>query len=147
MAPGPLQGLLPLKIVRVESLRDGVREADNGFSVSRWLEHVETDLTPEYALSDGRGVVFAEGPYRYLAAWPDAALLSVLVGRMAGEAGLKTIELPEGIRIRSSADHILAFNYSSAAIDIGPVETALGAVNRVSGSDLLEPAGVAIWER
>ncbi|QLC22010.1 beta-galactosidase [Parasphingopyxis sp. CP4] len=147
LAPGVLQDLLPLKVVRVESLRDGVREEGDGFSVSRWLEHVETDLTPEYALSDGRGIVYAEGSYRYLAAWPDARLLSVLVGRMAGEAGLKTIELPEGLRVRSSADHILAFNYSSAAIDIGPVETALGAGNRVSGLDLLEPAGVAIWKR
>lgn len=147
LAPGVLQDVVPLKVVRVESLRDGVSEQGNGFSVSRWVEHVETEIAPEFALSNGQGVVFAEGPYRYLAAWPDAALLQDILNRMAGEAGLKTIALPKGLRLRSSADHIFAFNYSSAPIDIRAVEPELDGGQRVSGTDLLEPAGVAIWER
>ena len=147
LAPGVLQDLVPLKVVRVESLRDGVSEQGDGFTVSRWVEHVETEIAPEYALHSGQGLVFADGPYRYLAAWPDAALLQDILTRMAGEAGLQTIALPKGLRLRSSADHIFAFNYSSAPLDIRSVEAELGAGKRMSGTDLLEPAGVAIWER
>jgi beta-galactosidase len=132
LAPGNLRDLLPITIARVESLRDGVSEAGNGWSISRWREDVETALKPELALKDGRGVVFAQHNIRYCAAWPDRSLLDLLVGRVAGEAGIATATLPEGLRIRRTPTHLFAFNYSAQ-----PVRFDLTG-------ETIDPAGVSI---
>lgn len=147
LPPGGLQDLLPLRVARVESLRDGVVEEGDGFAVHRWLEHVEGEAEAEYSLRDGRGVVFANGPYRYLAAWPDRALLRTLVSRMAGEAGLPIFDLPDGLRTRSTTDHVFAFNYSDRPIAVKAVGAAFAAARQLVGEETLEPAEVAIWKR
>ena len=147
LPPGGLQALLPLKVVRVESLRNGVAEAGEGFAVRRWLEHVETDVEPEWALQDGRGIVFANGPYHYLAAWPDQPLLRAIFGRMAGEAGLGIRNLPNGLRLRSTADHIFAFNYSDRPILVTDLGSSFDTDRQLLGGETLQPADVAVWRR
>lgn len=143
LAPGALRERIPLTIRRVESLRDGEVETGDGWSVSRWIEEIETDLLPELALIDGRGVVFANRNVRYCAAWPDRSLLDLLVSRIADEAGLARLTLPEGLRIRRTASHVFAFNYSSTAIDTGPL--ALG--EPVMGESRIAAGEYAVWGR
>jgi beta-galactosidase len=116
LAPGTLKAAIPLTVTRVESLRDGVAEPAEGFTVTRWREDVASDLAPELADAAGRGVVWRHGNLRYCAVWPDRALLRLLVERMAGEAGLELLDLPEGIRLRRSASHAFTFNYASAPV-------------------------------
>lgn len=147
LPPGALQALLPLKVVRVESLRNGVAEAGEGFAVHRWLEHVEGDVAAEWTLEDGRGVVFADGRYRYLAAWPDQPLLRAILGRMAEEAGLSVVDLPDGLRIRSTADHIFAFNYSDRPTSVTDLGPTFESDRQLLGDETLEPADVAVWRR
>ncbi|MBA4081666.1 MAG: beta-galactosidase, partial [Erythrobacter sp.] len=65
-----------------------------------------------------RGVVYRHGPIRYCAIWPDRALLRLLVERMAGEAGVALLDLPEGIRVRRSASHVFTFNYAAQALAV-----------------------------
>ncbi len=142
LPPGPLQPHLPIRVVRVESLGDGVALEGNGFTVTRWFEHVETSLDAEERLVDGRGVVFASGKLRYLAGWPDAALLERLFGRMAREAGLATVALPADLRLRRTGTLRFAFNYGPDAVAL-PAE--LGAGGLLLGEDVLPPAGVAVW--
>lgn len=132
LAPGELRDLIPLTVTRVESLRDGIEETGEGWSIARWREDVQSDLPPEFALSDGRGVVFAQGNHRYLAAWPDKALLERLITRIADEARIKLTPLPEGLRIRRTATHLFAFNYST-----GPITFDLTG-------EVIDPAGVSI---
>ena len=141
LAPGELRDLVGLTVTRVESLRNNISNVGNGFSVSRWLEDVLTEEAPELTLDDGRGVVFANGNLRYCAAWPDRSLLDLLVERIADEAGLGLMNLPEGIRIRRSASHMFAFNYNAHAVDVG----ALGLGEPVVGSAMMEPAATSIW--
>jgi beta-galactosidase len=141
LPPGPLQSLLPLKVTRVESLRGGVSEAGDGFAVSRWLEEIETALPAEDRLADGRGVVFAAGRARYVATWPEPALLDRLVARLSAEAGLAAQLLPEGVRIRRAAEVGFAFNYSAAS---APTPLPAGA-QLIRGALALPPAGVAVW--
>ncbi|MEO1220546.1 MAG: beta-galactosidase [Pseudomonadota bacterium] len=143
LAPGALEDLLGLSVTRIESLRNNVSSVGNGFSVSRWLEDVLAQPSPELALDDGRGVVFAKGNVRYCAAWPDRSLLDLLVERIAHEADLDLLTLPEGIRIRRSATHIFAFNYAAHAIDV----SAIGLGEPVIGSEQIEPAATSIWTR
>ncbi len=141
LPPGPLQSAIPILIPRVESLREGLTEQGDGFEITRWFEHVETALAPDIALSDGRGIVYRAGGLRYLAGWPDAALLERLLREMAAEGGLSVTALPRDIRIRRAGDVTFAFNYGPEAFDL----TALTNGPPIIGDALLPPAGVAAW--
>ncbi len=141
LAPGKLSELVPLTVTRVESLRDGEIEHGDGWSIARWREDVETKLQPEFALRDGRGIVFAHGNARYIAAWPDRTLLDLLITRIADEVAIPLMPLPEGLRLRRTATHIFAFNYAAHRIDAG----ALGLGEPIIGSNQMEPAATAIW--
>ena len=141
LPPGNLRAAIPLTIPRVESLREGLVEQGDGFAVTRWFEHVESDLPPEERLTDGRGVVYASGPLRYLAVWPDEALLARVLGRMAGEAGLVTVDLPADLRLRRAGDVTFAFNYGPDIIDLEGIFNG----ELVIGNGAVPPAGVAAW--
>jgi beta-galactosidase len=141
LPPGGLQALIPIKIVRVESLRPGSFEPGDGFEVHRWLEHVETSLIPEERLSDGRGIVYLNGKLRYVAGWPGSTLLGRLIARMADEADLGTVHLPADLRIRRAGSLCFAFNYGT-----NPLTVPLGSDSRyVLGGAEIPAAGVAIW--
>ncbi|WP_231731208.1 MULTISPECIES: beta-galactosidase [Sphingomonas] len=141
LPPGPLQHAIPISIPRVESLREGLVEAGDGFAITRWFEHVESALAPEIALSDGRGIVYRSGAMRYLAGWPDAALLHRLIVTMAGEAGLAVADLPRDVRLRRAGELTFAFNYGPEVIDLAELTDR----PLVIGEALLPPAGVAAW--
>ena len=104
---------------------------------------METNLAAEEVLADGRGVVFKTGVCRYLAGWPDAELLRRVLTNMAIEARLDTVELPEGLRLRRTAQYTFAFNYANHVNAIPG-----GEANQYQlGSATLPPAGVAAWRR
>ena len=125
LAPGPLRAAIALTVTRVESLRDGVADAGEGFAVTRWREDVASDLVPELTDSAGRGVVYAHGNLRYCATWPDRALLRQLIERMADEAGLTLLDLPEGIRVRRTASHTFTFNYAAMPVHVPHLDATL----------------------
>ena len=133
--------LMPLKVTRVESLRAGVEHRGDDFVIRRWIETVESDLTPEVTTTDGRGVVYASTNRRYLAAWPDAELLDRLFRRMAGEAGLTIEALGADLRMRRAGGLRFAFNYGPEAVELPDSVPDL-----TIGSRTLSPAGVAIWQ-
>ncbi|MGY6551317.1 MAG: beta-galactosidase [Erythrobacter sp.] len=116
LAPGALQSLVPLKVARVESLRDGVAEQGDGWQIRRWREDIITDLAPDIIDEQGRGVLYRQGALRYLAAWPDRNLLRLLARRMADEAGIMVLDLPSPVRVRRSAAHEFTFNYSAEPV-------------------------------
>jgi beta-galactosidase len=126
LAPGALRDVIPLTVTRVESLRDGVAEPAGGWTVTRWREDVASDLAPEWADGAERGVIYYNAGLRYCAIWPDAALLALLVERMAGEAGVETTDLPEGIRVRRTQAHVFTFNYASEPVFLPHLGLTLG---------------------
>lgn len=116
LAPGALRDLTGVSVTRVESLRDGVAEAAEGFAVTRWREDVTLECACDLADAAGRAVVSYKHPVRYCAVWPDRALLALLAEKMAQEAGIATLDLPEGIRVRRTQAHVFTFNYSAAPV-------------------------------
>ena len=125
LAPGPLQDILPFKVVRVESLR--------GLPV-QWIDHVESDLAQELP------GLYRNGALRYLAHYPDADELDRIVALLAAEAGLNTILLPEGLRISRIGELVFAFNYSAHAMEVPD-----GIIGQfLLGGAAMEPAGVAV---
>lgn len=113
LAPGALRDVLGLTVIRVESLRRGVAEKADGFEVTRWREDVAGEGLAELTDAAGRTVVSYRNGLRYCAIWPDRALLRLLVERMADEAGLELLDLPEGIRVRCTQTHVFTFNYAA----------------------------------
>ena len=142
LPPGDLQALLPIRIVRVESLRDGLSEQGDGFEIRHWLEQVESDLVPEERLESGQGIVFRQASRRYVSGWPDDRLLRRLIARMAAEGGVEVCDLPQGLRIRRAGNLCFGFNYS--------VETAAAPVSEstrfVLGGPQIPSAGVSVWQ-
>ncbi len=143
LPPGALQSHLPIRVTRVESLREGLVVQGDGFSITRWIEHVETEIAAEEMLDDGRGIVFAANGLRYLAGWPDAALLARLFSRMAKEAGIATLALPEDIRLRRQGNLCFVFNYGPEPIDLDTFMALPEAL--LIGTPSLAPAGIAAW--
>ena len=141
LPPGLLQGLLPLTVTRVESLRDGIAEPGDGFAVTRWFEHIDTALPAEDRLADGRGVVFASGHTRYVATWPEPALLDRIVARLAVAAHLPAALLPTGVRVRRAGPICFAFNYGATSANL----TLPAGTHFLVGEAQLPPAGVAVW--
>ena len=142
LPPGPLRALLPLQVVRVESLRPGLCvEVEGGGALVRWREQVEGAIEPTLRAGDGHGVLFKSGRYAYLAGWPDDTLLDRVMTEAARAAGLAVERLPEGLRLRRRGDLTFAFNY-------GPDEAVApappGAVF-VLGERRLRRTEVAAW--
>lgn len=135
LAPGDLKAAIPLTVTRVESLRDGIAEPAEGFTVTRWREDVTSDLAPELTDGAGRGVVYANANIRYCAIWPDRSLLRLLVERMAGEADVPLLDLPEGVRERRTRSHVFTFNYAAEPVWVPHI------------GEVLEPAGWHIAPR
>ncbi len=136
LAPG---ALFPAKVCRVESLRPGLEHAGDGWSIARWLEHVETEADAELIAHDGTVASWRQGQVRYLAAWPTADLARTILANAAKDAGLVTHSLPEGLRIRRAGARLFAFNYATQ------VRTLPDSIKGtfVIGERTLPPAGVA----
>jgi beta-galactosidase len=129
LAPGALRDLTGVTVTRAESLRDGVAEGADGFAVTRWREDVAGELAPELADAEGRGVVYYRDGVRYCAVWPDRALLALLVERMASEAGVPLLDLPEGIRVRRTHAHVFTFNYTAQPVFVPHAGVTLPAAS------------------
>ena len=54
---------------------------------------------------------------RYLAGWPDDETFDRIMQGLCPEAGLPTLHLTGGLRIRDTATHRFVFNYANFAQD------------------------------
>ncbi len=140
LPPGPFQSLIPLTVARVETLRPGLLAAAHDGLIDGWLEHIDSALVPEIS-AGGHGIVWRHGHARYVAGGAEPKLLAALLGRAAGEAGLTTLALPEGVRVRHVGDHLFAFNYAATTRNVPLPASAQPLI----GDSHLQPAGVSIW--
>jgi beta-galactosidase len=144
LAPGPLAGLLGLRVTRVESYRAysavPVRYENGTFRFDRWREFVEPAAGTEVLAEteDGHPALTRRGRAHYLAGAPDEALLQRIVARLAGAAGLETLDLPAGLRTRTRGSHRFVFNYGPQPADISPhfagTSFALGGARLEAGA-------------
>ena len=145
LPPGPLQALLPLQVTRVESLRPGLTAPLEAFGqvwpVGVWREYSRSELEPVQRFQDGVPALYRHGPRLALMFWPDGPYLGRLLAELAGEVGLATTPLQEGLRLRHRGALTFAFNaapYAQAA----PAGREARFV--VGGSEV--PAyGVSVW--
>lgn len=143
LSPGPLRGLLGLRVTQVSSLRPGVIDPVTGKVTGyaeRWREYVETDATVLAHFANQDAALTAKNNHHYLACWPDMKMLQSTIALLADKAKLNTIELPDHIRIRQRDNLSFAFNYGTTNWTI----PANGAM--LLGEQILKPQAVSIWK-
>jgi beta-galactosidase len=146
LPPGPLQSVLPLRVVRRESLRPGHVEPGD-FPATRWLEHIETTGLTMAATASGDVLWTRAGRFHYLAGWPSAELLDAVLRQACAELGMDALDLPDGLRTRRRGDVRFAFNYGTETVDLGAHIPSLDGASFLLGDRVLAPAGVAAWRR
>lgn len=145
LPPDRLQFLAELKVLRVESLRTGWREPAGPYHVSRWLDHVHTDLPVRAATDSGHPIWIDGGQLQYLACWPCPQLLDDVLRPLAAAEGLEPLDLPDGLRLRRRGDVRFAVNYAPEPVSLGSHIPGLQEAQWLIGGPELAPAGVAAW--
>jgi len=146
LPPGPLQARVPMRVLRVESLRPGagptVRLDGAALPGKLWREIIETTAEVRATFAeDGGPALIAHGRWRYLATWPEPALFETVMTRLASEAGLAVSRLDDDVRTRTRDGVTFAFNF-------GPEPRATPApvgARYLLGGPELPIAGVAAW--
>lgn len=145
LPPAGLKTLADLTVLRVESLRSGWREPAGHYHVSRWLEHVRTELPVRASTDSGHPIWIVGGQVHYLACWPCPQLLDEVLRPLAAAAGLDALDLPDGLRLRRRGDVRFAVNYAPEAVSLDSHVPGLAGVQWLIGGPDLPPAGVAAW--
>ncbi len=113
---------LDLKVEAVESLRPGVEIAlAEGGAFRHWQEQCSGTAAVVERTEAGAPAVFAAGGLRYLAGWPDAVAMRRLLAGFAAEARLRTLDLPEGVRVRDTATERFVFNHTRDSVPASAV--------------------------
>ena len=135
--PQPMGPNLPgfdVTVTKVESLPPGtMRTVFGGGAVVHWIETLEGSAEVRVSTDQGEPLIVAEGTHYYLGGWPDATLWDRILTCFAKEADLPLQNLPDGLRLRDTATHRFAFNYSSEPIvwegqTIAPADLAYRAL-------------------
>ncbi|MEM6409218.1 MAG: beta-galactosidase [Pseudomonadota bacterium] len=113
--PTPLPPNLPgldATVTHVETFRaDLERPLAGGGHIKHWFENLETDAPVQERLEMGEPVLIGDGAIRYLAGWLDEASLARVLTGLCSEAGIETLELDGGLRMRRTDAHLFVFNY------------------------------------
>jgi beta-galactosidase len=97
----------------VESLPPGATvPLAQGGAFRHWFEHLAGSGAPLASTADGRPAVVGDARLRYVAGWPDTEGWTPIVADACREAGIVTVDLSDGLRIRDTATHRFAFNYA-----------------------------------
>ena len=142
LPPGPLQRLLRSRVIEVSSLRPGANIAIQGAvsgSAERWRELLDTRAETLATFADGTPAFIGNGNFFYLACWPDSGALAGVMRLICRKAGLSTIELPEGVRLRRRGDLIFAFNYGETSWP-----APFGAEPLIGGASVA-PRSFSVW--
>ncbi|NIB44202.1 beta-galactosidase [Pseudomaricurvus alkylphenolicus] len=148
LPPGPLQCLIPIKVLSVETLRQGchdpLRQGDRVYESQRWCESIEllnADVETLATYEDGRAAVVRLGPYTYMATLSCESFLKELTAEVCKRAGVETLALPKDLRIRRRGQLGFAFNYSVSAQSVPAPEDARFLI----GGRELGAHDVAVW--
>lgn len=135
--PTPLPPDLPnldVTVSRVESLRpDMPISIEGGGAVLGYREKLEGAASPIMRTDDGSPVAMRDGKTTYLGAWLDQPGFKRLFKDLGDLAGLATIDLPAGVRVRETATETFWFNFDTVEHSIEGRTLAPISVTREQG--------------
>ncbi|NIZ59731.1 beta-galactosidase [Sedimentitalea sp. CY04] len=130
--PVPLPPAFPgldVTVSRVETMRpDRPVALHSGGAAIGYLEELEGSAEVTLQTTAGAAVAMRTGHVTYMGGWGDDAALDTLIGDLCARASLATLALPEGVRIRDTANERFWFNYNAEPV--------------TSDAGTLPPAGV-----
>lgn len=138
LPPDPLAKACGTRVTSVESLPPGLTRPLQGVgSFAKWHENVEPQENCETLIDTDqrKPALTRSGDFLYLAGWPDEPAAARIINLVAGMCGLRTIELPAGVRIRQHGGRRFIFNYTA--------QTALPAFGQLHQKNL-QPGGVLV---
>lgn len=129
--PVPLPPDIPnldVTVSYVESLRpDMPITLTEGGRLHHYREVLEGSAEVVESIKDsGAAVAMSEGNNTYVGAWLDQTALRRVIGRACAIAGINTMELPDGVRVRDCGTERFWFNYTAGPVvfDGQTLETA-----------------------
>ena len=135
--PTPLPPDLPnldVTVSQVESLRpDMPISIEGGGAVLGYREKLEGSASPIMRTDDGSPVAMRDGKTTYLGAWLDQPGFKRLFKDLGDLAGLATIDLPAGVRVRETATETFWFNFDTVEHSIEGRTLAPISVTREQG--------------
>jgi beta-galactosidase len=113
---------LETRVARVESLRPaGPVPLEAGGAFHIWREITDGASEVAERTADGEPALRRAGNLRYLCGWPDRTAMRRLLGAAAREAGLATLDLPDGLRRVETAGEVFWFNYAASPAALAEV--------------------------
>ncbi len=132
--PVPLPPDMPgldVTVARLESLRaDAPVEIKGGGRAILYREVLEGDADILEQSEQGDPVVMAQGRLRYVGAWLDQTALTRILRGACEAAGVETLELPEGVRLRDAGRERFWFNHATDERHIGDLTLPPASVMR-----------------
>ena len=139
-APGAVQTVLPITISHVESLRPGHQEKHGPYTVTRWLEQVESDT-----LAAEHGVIWQNERATYIAAWLGGDALKRLFQSVCELNDVETMDLPIGVRVRRRGNLLFVFNYGTPSFYVNRIGPALRQAVCLTKTHAAHPGEFAIY--
>lgn len=114
--PGPLRGLVGQRLLNFDGLRPGLVQHAGGYEVETWAESYEpteaqTIVTYDDGPLAGQAAVTRNGNAWSIGAW-SAPLITLILERLAAEAGIITARLPEGLRVSHRGESEIWMNFA-----------------------------------
>ena len=154
LPPGHFQNLLPLQVIRSESLpSDEVMTAIGSdgttCSCAQWRERIASAIEPRMRFVDDWGFHYERDHVHYINAIPEKNALIQMMGELIKEAGIPCRELGSYLRTQRIGPYQVAFNFGRKTIEL---DKALGTdlnfhhdTRLLVGSRTLGQAEVAVW--
>ncbi len=102
----------------VETLPPNVkRPVLGGGAAQHWIDRLSGDGADLLRFEDGTPAVKTGDGIWYLAGFPDEALWDRLIGLAAPHTGLTLQPMPEGLRLRETAEHTFLINYNADPVE------------------------------
>jgi len=154
LAPGLLQKLLDVKVVRSESLPPHERliasdAQSNTVTCHQWRERIESELPPKAIFQDGWGFHYQQDRIHYINSIPESTDLISLTGSLLAEAGVAGYNLGPYLRTQKIGPWRVAFNYGEKTINLtestGKIPDYEAKTTLIIGSKHLNQGEVAVW--
>lgn len=148
LAPGPLQRLLPIKVLTTETLPETefgpCQWQETVYQSRQWREKVAVAHAEVLCRNEiNEPVLIAADRFHYLAAQMDADFVKDLMQTLCQQSGVKTMALAPKLRLVTRGPYGFAFNYADES-----QEVPLASGDEILiGERVLAPQGVLVWRR
>ena len=146
LPPGPLQQLIGLRVVAVETLREDCSEPflwdKSEYQSCIWREQLETaDAQIIASHPNGDPAILSQDRFIYLGTLTDRQFLLDFLHHQCHEAGIKTYCWGEDIRVCQRGNLLFAFNYADRQ-QILPLDPS---ATIILGDKEIPAQGVTVW--